>query len=101
MGAPANSKQQSSLAKSDTSLSVSEKQKVQKESEDAQKSFLMRLFEDVLDINDKSLKNKDHDKWLDTFSEKVNLWKKEQSAFKASNSEEVDDSDDSKEQLIA
>ena len=31
----------------------------------------MRLFEDVVDINDKSLKNKDHEKWLDTFSEKV------------------------------
>ena len=31
----------------------------------------------------------------------VNLWKKEQSAFKDSNSKEVNDSDDSKEQLIA
>ena len=44
---------------------------IQKEAEQAQKSFLMRLFEDVVDINDKSLKNKDHEKWLDTFSEKV------------------------------
>ena len=50
-----------------------EKQKVQKESEEAQKSFLMRLFEDVVDINDKSLKNKDHEKWLDSFSEKVKI----------------------------
>ena len=48
--------------------------KTQKEAEQAQKSFLMRLFEDVVDINDKSLKNKDHEKWLDTFSEKVKFF---------------------------
>ena len=46
---------------------------MQKESEEAQKSFLMRLFEDVVDINDKSLKIKDHEKWLDSFSEKVKI----------------------------
>ena len=45
--------------------------KIQKEKEEAQKAFLMRLFEDIIDINDSTLKNKDHEKWLNSFAEKV------------------------------
>ena len=44
---------------------------VRKEAEDAQKSFLRRLFDDVIDVNDESLKKAVHSEWLDTFVEKV------------------------------
>ena len=44
---------------------------MRKEAEDAQKSFLRRLFDDVIDVNDESLKKAVHSEWLDTFVEKV------------------------------
>ena len=43
---------------------------MRKEAEDEQKSFLGRLFGDVIDVNDESLKKAVHSEWLDTFVEK-------------------------------
>ena len=55
---------------------------MQKEKEQAQKAFLVRLFEDIIDINDSTLKNKDHEKWLNTFAEKVSIFNSGSAAFR-------------------
>jgi DNA repair exonuclease SbcCD ATPase subunit len=73
--------------------------KMQKEKEQAQKAFLIRLFEDIIDINDSALKNKDHEKWLSSFAEKVTLWKSEVAANKAKGADETSNNEDTTDQL--
>ena len=55
---------------------------MQTEKEQAQKAFLVRLFEDIIDINDSTLKNKDHEKWLNTFAEKVSIFNPGSAGFR-------------------
>ena len=43
--------------------------------EQAQKTFLVQLFDDVIDVSDGVFENKSHKEWLDTFSDKIKSWK--------------------------
>jgi chromosome segregation ATPase len=61
----------------------------------------MRLFEDIIDINDSTLKNKDHEKWLSSFAEKVKLWKSEVAVHKAKGEDETSHNEDTTDQLKA
>ena len=46
-------------------------EKLKKENEEAQKSFLGRLFSDVIDVDSSATTKLDHSEWLKNFAEKV------------------------------
>ena len=49
----------------------------QNEAEEAQKTFLLQLFDDVINVNDGEFENKSHKEWLDAFSDKIKSWKRD------------------------
>ena len=86
----ANSKKQSTPAQS----RLNSKQginKIRNEAEQTQRTFLVTLFEDVIDVKDSKLDTKDHKEWLNTFAEKVNIWKNEITKCEINKTNETND----------
>ena len=55
---------------------------IQTEAEEAQKSFLLQLFGDFLQINDAQINTRAHKDWLENFASQVITWKKDYKQLK-------------------